>query len=311
MTFAGLVGGWVAVAILVAPPVTRRLGRIAPAFQAAGFLGAAVALVTIPVALAVTVLYRALIVAEMSGSILSQCGRLLVAVVTNPLARLDITLALLVVVLAALGIVVGAVAAWRSQARCHRLVARGDPRFVVLPLEEPVAFTTGFLRPRVVVSRGLEAAPERWRDVVLAHEEAHRRFRHPLWLLIAEALARGVPLHPVRWSVEAFRVALEMVADEFAGRRLGSRQLVAEVVAGIALAPGGVGVGFEGATVGRVRNLLQAPVRGRTALGVALVSGVLVVLSLGTAHAAHCANASVETLTAERCRVHFGARPVT
>lgn len=307
MTVAALVAGWIAVAILVAPRVTGRLTRISPGFQAAGFLGATVALATIPVAVAVTVLSRALVAAEASGSILSQCGRLIMAVVTDPLARLDITLAFLAVALAAVGLILGSISAWRSQSRCHRLVVPGKRRVVVLPVGEPVAFTTGFLRPRVVTSAGLHAAPHPWREVVLAHEEAHRRFRHPLLLLIAESLARGIPLHPVRWGADALRVALEMAADEFAGRRVGSRDLVAEVVAGLAVAPAGAGVGFEGATVRRVRSLMRTPARGRAALGIALVAGVLLVLSLGTAHAAHCTNASVETLTAERCRVHLSA----
>lgn len=190
MTVAVLLAGWAALAILAAPRVARSLGRIAPAFQAAGFLGATVALATIPVAVAVTVLYRALIAAEMSGSVLSQCSRLILAVVIHPLARLDVTLALLAVVIATVGLVVGSISAWRSQSRCHRIAAPGHRRIVTLPIEEPVAFTTGFLRPRIVTSAGLEAVPARWREVVLAHEEAHRRFRHPLLLLVAESLAR-------------------------------------------------------------------------------------------------------------------------
>lgn len=309
MTIGALLLGWLALAVLVTPRVSRRLAKVRPSLQAGGLLGATVALATIPAAVAVTVLYQALVAAEVSGSILSRCGRLIAAVVGDPLAHLDVTLALVVLALGTIGLAVGTRSAWRSQSRCHKLIGSGPERIVVLPVRDQMAFTTGFVRPRIVASAGLlEAAPSQWREVVLAHEEAHRRFRHPLMLFVAESLARGIPLHPVRWAADASRVALEMVADEFASRQTGSRELVADVVAGVALAPIEAAVGFEGATVQRVRNLLAGPVKGRTALGVALVAGVLLVLSLGTAHAAHCANASVGTLTAERCRVHLGAR---
>ncbi|MGH2627691.1 MAG: M56 family metallopeptidase, partial [Anaerolineales bacterium] len=221
------------------------------------------------------------------------------------LAQPSITFALGLLVAGAVAITSGVVGSWRSQARSRALIKSHQGGLVVVPCDEMFAFTAGFLRPKVVASSSLlNSAPSEWREVVLAHEEAHRRGRHTLLLLIVESFARGLPLRPVRRGVEAFRLALEMTADESASRAVGSRELVAETVAGIALTPSAAGVGFEGDAVRRVQRLI-APERARLPFGLLLPAAVIGVLAFTGGHAVHCGDAALQSLRAEGCRVHL------
>lgn len=303
MTIAILAAGWVALAGLVSPSGSRLVWRLAPRLQAIVLIAAIGGLALIPASLVAINLSTALATLGGSGSLLDRCGTLIVALLDKPLARPDLTLSLLLLGLGTVGIAVGAVRAWRSQASARRLARTGEGRLVVAESGQRFAFTAGLLRPRVVVSRGLlDQTPSQWRPVILAHEHAHRRGRHPLFVFVAETLARGLPLLPLRWAADLLRLTLEAVADEQATRTIGDRALVAEAIGGLALAPAGGPVGFEGNEVRRVRRLLAAPPVVRPLVGAAIVMTTLALIGFAGAHAAHCGDASVQSLQTTQCR---------
>lgn len=300
MTIAILVVAWVAVAILIG----RRdaIAATSARAQAVAALASLAALALIPISAAVVTLSRAL--DAFGGSGLAQCGQLVVAIVAQPLGRPELTVALLVVAAIPSALAFGGVAAWRSQRKASELVRHSGSERVVVPVAELIACTVGVLRPRVVVSEGLLAsAPADYVRVVLAHEDAHRRGRHPLLLLIGESVARGLPAPPLRWAANALRFALESRADDKAAE-VTSRALVAETVATFALARGAAGIGFEGDAVRRARRLLAPPSHGRAARAAMLLpaAGLLTTLGYAGAHAAHCAHAAAAVLGVVQCR---------
>lgn len=311
MTIAALGLAWLALAVLVSRPGVRLIARLRPGMQAWAFLGANAGLAIIPPSTLIVLLSRSLYSTDMTGSFLGRCGKLLSAVFARPFERPDITAAVALLAVGSVGVALGAVLAWRSQRSCRRLV-RGRPGpLVLVPGEEMLVFTTGMLKPRIVVSTGfMDSTDDDRRRVVLAHEDAHRRGHHPLVLMVAETFARGVPLPPLRWAADALRLALEMLADEKASRDVGSRELVAEAVASLALARVPVGVAFEGDAVRRVRRLMAAdPLRGHTTLGLVLVAAVIAVVGFSGGHAVHCADAALNMLRMEGCRVHLSMDP--
>lgn len=94
------------------------------------------------------------------------------------------------------------------------------PRLFVLADEHPYALCAGLWRPAVYVSQGLLAAGDADEiRAVLAHEEAHRRRRDPLRILLAVTLGRL--LYRLPWMGEIARQArlrAEVAADQFARR---------------------------------------------------------------------------------------------
>ncbi|MGH2760680.1 MAG: M56 family metallopeptidase [Actinomycetota bacterium] len=301
MTLAALALAWIGLAILVRPPRTF-LGRLEPRTQAVAALTATLGLALIPISFSLAALYAAL---SASGGVgLQACGRLVWAILTDPIARPDLSLALGVVAATPLAVARGVASSWRSQSASRALAQRGHGPVLVIATLRPVAFTVGLLRPRVVVSRGLMSRTRsEFRGVVLAHEEAHRRGRHPLLLFIGESAAKALPLAPLRWGADTLRFALESLADDRAVRHTGSRELVAETVASVALASVGGTAGFEGDEVRRVRRLLAsdqpAPLRG-----LLVVAGLFAVLAFAGGHTAHCATEGAQILATSQCRLH-------
>ncbi len=303
MTIALLVAGSAALAALVSPSGSHLLWKLSVRLQTSVACAAVVGLALIPASVLIVTMANALAELGGSGSLLDRCGKLIIALLDEPLARADVTLSLLLLVLGAIGIVVGVTRAWRSQASARLLACTGDGELVLAPSTERFAFTTGLLRPRIVVSQGLvDDTPPEWRRVVFAHEDAHRRGRHPLLVLTAEALARGIPLLPLRWAADLLRLSLEAAADDHAARAVGDHTLVAEAIAGVALAPAGTVVSFEGNEVLRVRRLLATPSGPHSIAGAALVIAVLALIGFAGAHAAHCGDASVRSLQVTQCR---------
>lgn len=304
MTVGLLVAGWVSLAGLASPSGSRLVWRLAPRLQTVVLVTAIGGLALIPASLLAISLSTALTDLGGSGSLLDRCGALIAALLDEPLARLDVTLSLLLLAAGLAGTTIGAVSAWRSQASSRRLTRSKGGVLVVADSTERFAFTAGLLRPRVVVSRGLlDHTPGEWRRVILAHEDAHRRGRHPLFVFVAETLARGLPLIPLRWASDLLRLSLEAVADEHAARAVNDRALVAETIGGLALSPAAGPVGFEGNEVRRVRRLLAAPPPLRPMVGAALVVTTLVLIGFAGAHAAHCGDLSVQSLQTTQCRL--------
>ena len=293
--------GWIVLAGVVSPFFAAVLARFAPCLQAAVAFVACVCLAAIPAAVASILLARDL---SGPGPVIRRCGALLSAVVADPLARPRVTLPLASLVAGVLGLGLGLLGAWRSQSASRRLAVAERGPLVTVASADRFAFTAGLLFPRVVISEGLVGAvPTGWCRIVLAHEEAHRRGRHPLLLFVVESLARGLPLVPLRWGADAVRLALEFVADDHALAEVGTREDVAEAIAGMALAPAAGTASFEGHEVWRCRRLLDppGPAGGLAAAGLLVL--VVGVAALAGGHALHCAWASADALAVRQCRL--------
>jgi Zn-dependent protease with chaperone function len=166
----------------------------------------------------------------------------------------------------------------------------------------PDAYAVAGLPGRVIVSTGMLGALQgRERDALVAHERAHLRDRHHVYVQLAELAAAANPLlRPLRTAV---RQATERWADESAAAAVGDRSLTARALARAALARSAAVNGRAAASVGlghstslsaaqgqvpeRVQRLLEpAPGRGpvaASALIALLAACVLAVGALGIA----------------------------
>lgn len=96
------------------------------------------------------------------------------------------------------------------------VVCFDDPR--------PFAYCSGFIRPTIWISTGtLRRLRRRELEAVLFHEDAHRRERDPLRIVVSRMLgAFFFPLPLIRLLALRFEVAKELVADEAAIRAQGT-----------------------------------------------------------------------------------------
>lgn len=106
----------------------------------------------------------------------------------------------------------------------------------IVETDRPLAFSVPGRNGGVVMSRSLlEALDRSERHALLAHENAHLRHHHHLYVHFAGACAAGLPfLRP--WA-QKVRFLTERWADEVAAERVGSRTLVATTIAKVALLP--------------------------------------------------------------------------
>lgn len=157
-----------------------------------------------------------------------------------------------------------------------------DPRLGarVLPTETPLCLLVGVVRPAVVVSEGLLArVPPADLAVMLHHERAHALRRDTALLLVARA-ATALVWRPSRARLlRALTLAAEQSCDEAAGRAVGDRLRVAEVILRVERllqTPTGlasVAASFGGDVPARVEALLEPPRQpGTLARPIALVS---------------------------------------
>lgn len=131
----------------------------------------------------------------------------------------------------------------------------------------PVAFTYGFLRPRVMVSTALvEALPPAELAAVLHHERYHAQARDPFRVALSRAVSGAFPFFtPARDLAGRFLLAKELAADEYAVERCGGPDpLVGALVRLLEaarpprLVPGAAAGGAEEAAA-RLRRLLAYP----------------------------------------------------
>ena len=111
----------------------------------------------------------------------------------------------------------------------------GASGLVILHDDVPDAYALPGLRGRVVVSTAmLKELPAQERRVLLAHEMAHLRHRHHLYVLGANLSAAANPL--LRPIAAAVREGVERWADEEAAAVAGDRHTAAQALARASLA---------------------------------------------------------------------------
>lgn len=123
-----------------------------------------------------------------------------------------------------------------GRAAARMLPAAGP--LVLVDDQVPTAYAVAGRRGRIVVSRSMLAAlsaPER--RVLIAHETAHLRHRHYLYLHLARLGAAANPL--LRPIAAAVAYGIERWADEEAAAESGDRRLAARALARAALARAG------------------------------------------------------------------------
>lgn len=113
------------------------------------------------------------------------------------------------------------------------MLALGEPDndFFRLKVAQPLAFTTGILRPKVCLSEGLlTTLPEKHLAVVLAHEKAHQHRRDGLRLLLAEAFTLILPPQFRGQLLADLIQTTERACDEGAALHVGDSLVVAEAL---------------------------------------------------------------------------------
>lgn len=180
-----------------------------------------------------------------------------------------------------------------ADATCRRL-GPGTDDLVIVEDDRPDAYVVPGVRGRVVVSTAmLRALPADERRALLAHEHAHLKHRHHLYIQLTELGARANPL--LRPLVGAVRLEVERWADEDAAMATGDRVVTARAIARAALAQADrptpirahqLALGITTSpTVRRTRALLDTPAPPRSAPTLVLTA----LISAGPLSAVVCA----------------------
>jgi len=186
--------------------------------------------------------------------------------------------------------------------RLRALASRaGVRRLRVIEADGPQAFTFGYLKPTVCVSRGLAARlTDDELEAVLRHEAEHVRRRDPLRVLVITAISRALVFAPLaRRLADSFHVAKEIDADRAVIREMGGRRALVSALLAAALAETSAAVGFADTLLARIAWLEgEDPLAGRargwgsvvvTVTAVLAVAGGLFIITTGTvdAHVLH------------------------
>lgn len=305
---------------LIAPLVGPRIVRSLPP-------AAAVRLATI-VAIAIAA-STGLVLAIAAELTLAQVEEITHAEFTRGVARASV-ISLVVGGVAAVAVTVLALAAVLSVMRsAHQLLqasrqARhlGEARsgLVVVQDPTPAAFAVTGHPGRVVVSTAMLGALNcKEREVLLAHENAHLRHHHQVYIQLAALAAAANPL--LKPLVAPVRTNTERWADETAAAQVGDRRLVARAVARAALASHAHAPGqpwppvspmlgsrsdeSESEIAQRVQCLLDPPVRRSGGL-TALVLATAIACTAAGGAAAVVGHAKVERIEAAATTVDDG-----
>ena len=99
-------------------------------------------------------------------------------------------------------------------AQDKKLQGQGDSDYLTLSVPNPIAFTTGFLSPKIYISTGLqEQVSEQELAIILKHEAAHVAARDPLFKVIFSVFAGFFPASIKRQLLEKYTLLTEQLAD--------------------------------------------------------------------------------------------------
>jgi hypothetical protein len=161
----------------------------------------------------------------------------------------------------------------------------------VISSDQFVAFAVPGPRGGVVLSDSLLSVLDRdERSVILAHENAHLRLRHHLYIHLVGVCAAGLPF--LRPFARKVKYLTERWADEAAAERVGSRDLVARTIARVALLPSSemrahalsIGGGNVVTRVGALVAPLPVTSARSTLFGCSVVTAALLGLTLQLHH---------------------------
>ena len=166
-----------------------------------------------------------------------------------------------------------------------------DARLLDTPA--PVAFCIPGARPLLVLSAGMVAElDDAQLAAVVAHERAHLREHHHLYLLPFVAWEAALPVLPAAAGAHAaVRTLVEMRADDVAlgavpgadPRRTLARAIVAAGTAGGTAVPSGALAAAGSAVAARVRRLLEPPAPLPAAARAAVLTAAGLLLAVPTA----------------------------
>ena len=144
--------------------------------------------------------------------------------------------------------------------RQHRALRSDEAQPIhIAHSHKPYAVTLPGRAGQIVISTAMvELLDEDEHRIVVAHEEAHARYRHDRYLLTAELAAAVLP--PLRGLARRVNYSLERWADEAAAAVCGDRKLVAVTLGKVALQTHPPTVaGFAGLGVASRMGALMAP----------------------------------------------------
>ncbi|MCY0939354.1 M56 family metallopeptidase [Streptomyces sp. H34-S4] len=164
---------------------------------------------------------------------------------------------------------------WTQLRQAHRLAGHTHSELIVLADEHPDAYALPGRPGRIVATTGmLRALTAAEREALLAHERAHLKDRHHLFVAVIDLAALCHPA--LRALREPLGYALERSADESAAYAVGDRRLTARAIGRAALAarascpprtsrPGFALAATAGPVPRRVAALLDEAAAGKTA----------------------------------------------
>ncbi len=87
-------------------------------------------------------------------------------------------------------------------------------QYFLMPVKVPVAFTTGFISPKIYVSTGLQSqVSDEQLNIIVNHELAHVAARDPLFKVLFTALASFYPSRIKQTLIEQYVLMTEKIAD--------------------------------------------------------------------------------------------------
>ncbi|MGN8772020.1 M56 family metallopeptidase [Paenibacillus barengoltzii] len=136
--------------------------------------------------------------------------------------------------------------------------------FVIIKKPEIIAMTAGFFKPKIVLSSGaLERFGEEELAAIVYHELFHYKSRHPLQLFILKLLADCLAFLPVVEELARhYKVWMELLADRYSMKRMGSEAPMAQVLLSLLqkerFVEGSFGVGFANEAINyRLMQLIE------------------------------------------------------